>query len=192
MIQWDLFMETIENRTQISTNSTTTMSPLVVLGFAAITASVSPIVPLNDFVLDKSKASHETSFGAKIPSTMQDLIGFQMNRKFLALEEKLNQFKTLKKDWNGYDADPIPLPVLDAAKTFLQSLRAGNVDLNGWEVFPTARETVQFEKTVGNDYVEIEVYSNGRFALYSEGRENLEIESINMAETMEKISGVFG
>ena len=115
-----------------------------------------------------------------------------MNRKFVVLQEKINQFGLLKRDWNGYDAAPIPSTALDDAKLFLQSLRSSNIDLNGWEVFPTARETIQFEKTVCENYIEIEVYSNGRFAYYSEGRENLEIESISIKEAMEKISGVFG
>ena len=48
------------------------------------------------------------------------------------------------------------------------------------------------EKTIGENYVEIEVCSNGRLTYYSEGRENLEIESIGMKEVIEKISGVFG
>lgn len=108
------------------------------------------------------------------------------------MEEKLNQLGLLKRDWNGYGAVPIPLAVLDAAKMFLQSLKNSNIDLNGWEVFPTARESVQFEKTVGDDYIEIEIYSDGHFAFYSEGQVNLEMESISMKETMEKISSVFG
>ena len=112
--------------------------------------------------------------------------------RFMALQEKINQFGLLKRDWNGYDAAPIPSSVLDDAKLFLQSLRDGNIDLNGWEVFPTARETIQFEKTVGKNYVEIEVCPNGRLTYYSDGRENLEIESISIEEVIEKISGAFG
>lgn len=172
-------MVTTENRTQISTYSTPNVSTVVVLGLAAITASASPVVSLDHFA-------------SVTPPTMLDLFEYQMNRKFVVLQEKINQFGLLKRDWNGYDAAPIPSTALDDAKLFLQSLRSSNIDLNGWEVFPTARETIQFEKTVGENYIEIEVYSNGRFAYYSEGRENLEIESISIKEAMEKISGVFG
>lgn len=168
-----------ENKNQISSSSTSNISTVVVLGLAAITASASPVVSLNSSM-------------SMTPPTMLDLFEYQMNKRFLALEEKLNQFGLLKRDWNGYDAAPIPLAALDAAKMFLQSLRNGNIDLNGWEVFPTARESVQFEKTVGDDYIEVEIYSDGHFAFYSEGRESLEIESISMKETMEKISSVFG
>lgn len=168
-----------ENRIQNSSNSTSNISTVMVLGLAAITASATPVVSLDRFM-------------SVTPPTMLDLFEYQMNKRFVALEEKLHQFSMLKKDWNGYDAAPIPSATLNFANLFLQNLRTNNIDLNGWEVFPTARESIQFEKNIGDDYVEIEIYSDGHFAFYSEGRESLEIESISMKETMEKISSVFG
>lgn len=182
---------TENNGTKISTNYISTISPVVAFGLAAITAATSPDYLMNKIYFTEDPIPFEVLFNSDSPSTMQDLFENQMNRKLLILEERLNQFKTLESGWNGYEAAPIPSSVLDIAKRFLQNLRTGNIDLNGWEVFPTARETIQFEKTVGDDYVEIEIYKDGRFALYSEGKKNLEIESIPEFQTMEIISSVF-
>ncbi len=190
-MQWGLFMTPTKNGTRISTNSISTISPMVVFGLAAITAATSPDYLLNKAYLTEDPIPFETPFNSDSPSTMQDLFENQMNRKLLVLEERLNQFKTLKCDWNGYDAAPIPSSAIDTAKTFLKSLRSGNINLNGWEVFPTARETIQLEKTVGDDYVEIEIYKDGHLAFYSEGKKNLEIESIPEYQAMEIISSVF-
>ena len=84
------------------------------------------------------------------------------------IAKKLNQFKGLQKDWNGYDAEPLPERVIDAALLFLEKLRESNQNIDGWEVFPTARQTVQFEKTTGRSYIEVEIYKDGRFVFYSE------------------------
>lgn len=84
------------------------------------------------------------------------------------IAKKLNQFKGLQKDWNGYDAEPLPEHVIDAALLFLEKLRESNQNIDGWEVFPTARQTVQFEKTTGRNYIEVEIYKDGRFVFYSE------------------------
>ena len=119
--------------------------------------------------------------------------GENMNSKYISLNEKLEQFKLLKEDWNGYDAPPIPATVLETARLFLQNLRMGSVNLEGWEVFPTARGTIQFEKTTDTDHVEVEIYSDEHFAFYSEGRLNLEIDSIiSIKEVLEKINSALG
>lgn len=184
-------MTIMDNKTQISTNyTTTTNSPIFLWGFAVITAAY-PTVSLDEsFPVEKYLRS-ETCFETEIPTTMLDLVGLQMNQKFLVLDDRLNQFKSLENGWNGYDAAPIPLSVLDAAKSFLRSLRAGNINLNGWEIFPTARETIQFEKTIDNDYVEVEIYADGHMAFYSEGRQNLEMDIMPEYQIMEKISSAF-
>ena len=125
-------------------------------------------------------------------AALRDISDIRMNRAFLSLRAKIGEFGALKKDWNGYGAPPIPPEVLDAANWLLLQLRMANRNLDGWEVFPTARETVQFEKTVGKDYFEIEVYSRNRFALYAEGSVGVEMESADLADVMEKLSAVWG
>ena len=54
--------------------------------------------------------------------------------------EKLDSFYNLKKDWNLYDANPVPDQVIDYSKDILQKL-IKQPD----EIFPTAAKSIQFE-----------------------------------------------
>ena len=65
--------------------------------------------------------------------------------------EKLDSFYDLGKDWNLYDADPVPEQVIDYSKNILQKL-VKQPD----EVFPTAANSIQFEAYYDKDgfYVE--------------------------------------
>ena len=54
--------------------------------------------------------------------------------------EKLDSFYALKKDWNLYNADPVPDQVIDYSKEILQKL-IKQPD----EIFPTAAKSIQFE-----------------------------------------------
>lgn len=53
---------------------------------------------------------------------------------------KLDSFYALKKDWNLYNADPVPDQVIDYSKEILQKL-VKQPD----EIFPTAANSIQFE-----------------------------------------------
>lgn len=186
-------MMSLENGVQIKDGTTATSSPLIMLGFVVITSAFCPTVSFDD---DGMNGTHHipylASFDIISPAPMPDLFEERINQKAIFLKNKINEFKSLEKDWNGYDANPVPTAVVEAALLFLEKLLESKQNLDGWEVFPTARETIQFEKNIGDDYVEIEVYSGGRFAFYSEGRQNIEIESLNLMETLEKIPSVFG
>lgn len=124
-------------------------------------------------------------------SAVERLDEAKTNRLFANLFAKLDQYSELSQDWNGYDASPIPIDVIASAKQFLQNLLVNRFDLGGWEVFPTARESIQFEKTLNDTYAEVEVFSDGHFAFYSEGTEEIELDSINLLETMQRVSSVF-
>ncbi len=66
----------------------------------------------------------------------------------------LNSFKNLKKDWNGYGADPIDSAVIEKAISIIKILN------HQPEVFPTACNSVQMEYSFPNDnYLEIEIFS---------------------------------
>ena len=54
--------------------------------------------------------------------------------------DKLDSFYYLGKDWNLYDADPVPEQIIDYSKHILQKL-VKQPD----EVFPTAANSIQFE-----------------------------------------------
>lgn len=125
------------------------------------------------------------------PSVSERLAETQNGKLFSALNTKLKEFSELSHGWNGYDAAPIPSDVIVSARSFLQYLLDYRFDLTGWEVFPTGRETVQFEKTTKDSYVEVEVYSGERFGFYLEGKSELELDSIDFMETIQRVSDAF-
>lgn len=53
--------------------------------------------------------------------------------------KKVEEFRKLEKDWNMYDADPLPPKVIDNAIEILKHL---NIQP---KVFPTAVDSIQFE-----------------------------------------------
>lgn len=85
--------------------------------------------------------------------------------------EKLESFKTLEKDWDGYDADPISETTINNAKLLLDKLKENNQD--GWEVFPINNGNVQIEKDINNNtYLEIEISnSNYTYMFFRNGLE---------------------
>lgn len=66
------------------------------------------------------------------------------------LIETINSFSELEQGWNGYGADPIPICVIQTAL----KIAAG---LSEAEVYPTGRQSIQFE--FGDD-VELEIFDN--------------------------------
>ena len=75
--------------------------------------------------------------------------------------KKVEEFRKLEKDWNMYDADPLPLKVIDNAIEILKHL-----DIQP-KVFPTAADSIQFEyeeeirtdedEPISTAYIEFEV-----------------------------------
>lgn len=181
-----------EGSLRISTASTLTAGP------ASITAVI-----LAMLVAPPNLESHYDSSVANCPiatvisnsmeplSAMDCLSETKNGRLAAIIDAKLKEFGELSEGWNGYDAASIPADAIASAKLFLQNLVAYRIDLDGWKVFPTGRESVQFEKTENEIYVEVEIYSNGRFAFYSEGTKEIELDSINLMETMQRVSSVF-
>lgn len=75
--------------------------------------------------------------------------------------EKLEDIKRLKKNWNGYAANPIPLNVIERTKEILQEL--------SYQPFlaPTGRETLQFDfELVDASYLGFEIYQDKISLLY--------------------------
>lgn len=82
------------------------------------------------------------------------------NRKTII--SKINSFKLLKHNWNGYNAESIDIDII------IRSLDLINIFPNFWHinVFPTGRNTIQFEYETKIKYYEIEVYKNKYGVLY--------------------------
>lgn len=84
---------------------------------------------------------------------------------FYELKERIQQIKELEKNWNGYQADPIPSSVIKSAVNLLDKLARYSDQIS---IFPTAAKSIQFEASFGDDsYIEIEIFDK-RISLYSE------------------------
>ena len=67
---------------------------------------------------------------------------------------KLESFKELKKDWNGYNAEPFSEKLINKALELLKQTTPIP------EVFPTANNSIQFEWEKTGLYLEIEIFEN--------------------------------
>ena len=66
------------------------------------------------------------------------------------LKSRIDEFAGLEQGWNGYNAPPIPEMVIERSRRFASALKKEA------EVFPTGRESIQFEF----DNMEIEIFES--------------------------------
>lgn len=71
--------------------------------------------------------------------------------------EKLNEFRKLVKDWNGYEAEPINPEVIKTARDIVRTMPPEAQP----EVFPLASGNIQLEWEKNGKYLEITLESNG-------------------------------
>ena len=78
------------------------------------------------------------------------------------LIDSLYAFCNLSDEWDGYDAPPIDLSVINRASDIVFKMEDSFCMTGDWELFPTGRSTVQFERRglFGKNYYEIEVYTD--------------------------------
>lgn len=100
---------------------------------------------------------------------------------------RLNSFKNLKKGWDGYCADVIPLDAIDRAFSLLLDLHFQP------EIFPTGRGSIQIEKYLDDDtFVEVEV-SSDKIGIYSEGIQgSIEEDSVSEERVCELLEAIHG
>ncbi len=85
--------------------------------------------------------------------------------KLLQNLERLNSFRLLQPGWNGYDADPLDDVVIGRARDLLLESKIFSFTP---EIFPTARDSIQFEyRTEKGEYLEVEIYEDS-FGIYME------------------------
>ena len=72
--------------------------------------------------------------------------------KYQKLVDKINSYRDLEYNWNGYGAPKFSELVIESSLALLQEL---TIEPN---VSPTGRNSIQFEYQLGEDYFEIEVY----------------------------------
>lgn len=80
----------------------------------------------------------------------------------------IDDCRNLKKDWNGYGAEPIPEEVCDNAEKFAKLF----VGARNLEIFPTGEESIQLEFEALDCYFEIEVFEDHCTYLFCKKYEN--------------------
>lgn len=96
-----------------------------------------------------SGAPLSESFGSEV----QDLV---TRIEVRGIMNELEEYRDLEQDWNGYGAPPIPDDVIDLAK---EIAARSEIAQRAPEVFPTGRETVQFEfVNKRGDEAELEIF----------------------------------
>ena len=86
----------------------------------------------------------------------------------LAIMDKLNQnlkllesFVQLPENWNGYGAKGFTAPLVSLAKEILNSLEVQP------DVFPTGRESIQFEyEKCNGEYLEFEIFNKSDIQVF--------------------------
>ena len=93
----------------------------------------------------------------------------------------LSGFKQLAADWNGNGAMPFETALLEKAERILQSLAYQP------RIFPTARQSVQFEYHRKNgDYLEFEIFDT-KIVAYSEQKGQEEERELNFLEDIDTL-----
>lgn len=108
--------------------------------------------------------------------------------KLIEYTNKILSFEKMKQGWNGYDAEPISHDVTCRAIQFLNEL-----GYSFPQVFPTGRNSIQFEHFVNDDnLVEIEVFAD-RLEYFSiiKGKE-MEGLASNVKEAAQILNQIYG
>ena len=69
--------------------------------------------------------------------------------------EQWEAIEGLEDDWNCNGAKPFSKEHIDLAKKFHSQLKPG------YEIYPTARKSIQIEYEDKNEYIEFEVFEDG-------------------------------
>ena len=95
------------------------------------------------------------------------------------LHKRLNEFQGLQKGWNGYGAPPIPESVLNRSRRFASAL-----DRKA-EVFPTGRESVQFEF----DNIEVEIFESS-VEILKDSNGSMKVSVEDLDEVIERYGAI--
>lgn len=104
----------------------------------------------------------------------------ERSEKLLHNLERLNSFRFLRPGWNGYDADPLDDAVISRARDVL--LKTWFLKHNP-EIFPTARDSIQFEyRREDGGYLEVEIYGDSFGVYLSAGGKETEKDGLSRDE----------
>lgn len=94
------------------------------------------------------------SGGSDIPNGFRVFSG-QAKTRAQKLFQRFREISQLSKNWNGYDADPIPTATIAKTASFL---RKSSRFWPFFDIFPTAADSIQLElHCINGDEIEIEI-----------------------------------
>ena len=98
---------------------------------------------------------------------MEKILSPELQNNLLKLEE----IKSLKRDWNGNNAKPVPRKIINKTKTILI-----NLDRQP-QIFPTANDSIQIEYDGENkSYLELQVTKKNMLSFYKVDKSGKETE----------------
>ncbi len=100
----------------------------------------------------------------------------------------LESFKTLKNNWDGYNAPEIDFYLIEKCKEIISSYTLHTQP----DIFPTGRNSIQFEYESDNGkYLEIEIYLDKLSMYYTDNETEIENDNISFDEANIFISKFF-
>lgn len=101
---------------------------------------------------------------------------------------RILEIEKLQDNWNENGASSFSKGLLDTAKKLVMSLAVQPA------IFPTARDSIQFEyEKHSGDYLEIELFENGRFKLFSYSADGAtQTKDISFDEVNEVVNRFYG
>lgn len=124
----------------------------------------------------KSSSKYQSSKSSSGLSSNQHLF----SKSYQLLKMKLDEIAGFPDDWNGYGAEQIKAEIISDAYHFLEYVYSLSDFVS---VFPTARQSIQFEFEDNNKYCEAEIFVD-RISIYSEKEDeefNEDFDSVNKA-----------
>jgi hypothetical protein len=101
-------------------------------------------------------------------------------------EEWLDKISLLKNNWDGYDATAVPIQIINLCKDMADKFKYTP------EIYPTCRATIQFEFDNGDNYLELEIFTDHYEALIScDGDEKEESGEIDLDKINKLIEMIY-
>jgi hypothetical protein len=109
-------------------------------------------------------------------------------KDYQILKSEIAEFELLEFDWNDNQANQFDKNIIHNAKLFLELIKRYSIHVS---VFPTARESIQFEYEHEDRYCEAEIFIDS-VTVFSTNRKNRKIrKNINGYNFIEKSANLF-
>ena len=76
--------------------------------------------------------------------------------------KSLERIERLKDNWNNNGASKFNKEHIQFVQHFIDQLDKNYI----WRVYPTARDSIQIERETRDEYIEFEIYEDGRIKMF--------------------------